>query len=126
MMRRSKLIWFNRIVFYATLIAGCFLAFAPANQSLHAQFNDKLLHAVGFFCLALSAHLAHPRARVYWPVFGLAIFGILIEVIQAYLPYRSFSWWDWIADLFGIAIYFAVVAPLVIRPLFKRYRYGPY
>lgn len=125
-MLRSKRVWFFRLMFYAVLIAGCVLAFAPANQTLHAQFNDKLLHAVGFFCIAISAHFAHPNAKAVFPVMGLALFGLMIEVVQAYLPYRSFSWADWVADLVGIFLYYYIAARLITVPLFRRYKYGQY
>lgn len=111
----AKLLLFYRFVFYGTLVLGCVLAFAPANQTLHANVNDKVLHGIGFFVLAFWSHLAHPRARGFIPVIGLSVFGILIELVQAALPYRSFSWLDWLADVFGVFAYYLLLAPLLVR-----------
>lgn len=124
-MHRFKFVSVSRVVFYSTLIAGCVLAFAPANQALHSQFNDKLLHCVGFFVLALLAHLAHPRARMALLLAGLALFGLGIELVQAYLPYRSFSWLDWLADILGAAMYFLLFARFLVSPLLQRYKCVP-
>jgi VanZ family protein len=36
---------------------------------------------------------------------ALAVFGLLIEIIQYFLPWRSFSLLDWLADIIGILTY---------------------
>lgn len=82
------------------------MAFAPVQGGIQAEFNDKALHALGFFLMALSSQLAHPRVSFYVLASGLTCFGFVIELVQAYLPYRSFSLLDWGADILGVAIYF--------------------
>jgi VanZ family protein len=106
-------IWLNKIVFYTAVIAGCVIAFSPAEAGLQPALNDKFLHTTGFMIMAFLSHLAHPYLKKRYPIVGLVILGFVIEAVQAYLPYRDFSLWDWGADILGVVLYFQVCA----RPL---------
>jgi len=123
-MRLFNCIWLNRCVFYASLIAGCLLAFDPAPGGLQATVNDKLLHTFGFMGIAFLAQLAHPSAQYRWHVVGLITFGILIELVQFFIPQRSFSLWDLAADSLGIGVYYLALAPLISTHVLK-YRFAP-
>jgi len=105
-----QIVWFNKLIFYFAVVSGCVLAFSPAEMGLQPQLNDKLLHTVGFFIMAVLCHLAHPLNKHFILVSGLALFGLAIEIVQAYLPYRTFSLWDWVADISGVLFYFLVIA----------------
>lgn len=67
------------------------------------QVDDKAQHMAAFLALAVLAVLGNPRwslgSRV---VPGLLLYGLLIEAIQWWLPWREFSWLDWIADAAGV------------------------
>ncbi len=110
MLRLFGYLWLNRIIFYSALLVGCLMAFTPGDMGLQPQFNDKLLHASGFFVMAFLSHLAHPNKNSLWLIFGLTLFGVVIELVQAYLPYRTFSLWDWFADILGLLLYFGLLA----------------
>jgi len=107
----------NKVVFYTAVVAGCVIAFSPAEAGLQPQLNDKFLHIVGFFVMAVMSHLAHPKSNQYVLGLGLMLFGLAIELVQAYLPYRTFSLWDWCADISGIAAYFLFISPFVTYKL---------
>lgn len=113
--------WHNKVLFYLALIAGCIIAFSPAEAGLQPQLNDKFLHVVGFSIMALFCHLAHPNTAYWLQILGLALFGAGIELVQAYLPYRSFSIWDWLADIVGLFIYFGLLASPFISYLRGRF-----
>lgn len=98
--------WLFKIIFYAGLALGCYMAFTPVDTGIQAKVNDKALHLLGFFFMAFSSQLAHPKTKFIVLSIGLAVFGLVIELVQAYLPYRGFSLWDWLADILGVAIYF--------------------
>lgn len=108
-------IWLNRTLFYLALILGCIAAFAPSQVGWQPRFNDKFLHFTFFLGMAFLAQLAHPRAHYLFPIVGLLAFGMGIEVIQAYLPHREFSLWDWVADCAAVLLYFLFLAPLIAR-----------
>ena len=98
--------WLFKIAFYMAIFIGCYMAFTPVDGGIQAKLNDKALHALGFFVMAIIAQLAHPKTGFFILTLGLASFGLAIELVQAYLPYRSFSLLDWGADVLGVVIYF--------------------
>jgi VanZ family protein len=104
------------------IAVGAILYLATTRQPLPdiATLSDKANHALAFLVLALLADFSLPRAR-----FGLAkaaallAFGVAIEAVQHFLPWREASAMDVVADLAGIALY-AVAAPFVTRlPLLR-------
>ncbi len=48
--------------------------------------------------------LAWPRLSVLWYAPALLVFGLILEVVQANLPYRDFSLADLTADAVGIGL----------------------
>jgi len=67
--------------------------------------NDKTAHALVFFVLAfLYSHTVGNDYGVK-EVSLLIFFGLFIELIQYFLPWRSFSLLDWLADIVGLAGY---------------------
>ena len=77
--------------------------------------SDKLLHALAFCWLALLADFACPSGgfgfRKMVPLFA---FGVLIELVQLFLPWRSAEVADLLADGTGLVVY-AFVSPLLRR-----------
>lgn len=70
---------------------------------------DKVTHALMFLALALCSRYAwiSPVVTVVW----LGLYGVLTEILQATVAVRrSGSFWDWCADLVGVAIGLAVAA----------------
>lgn len=69
------------------------------------DFGDKFFHALAFFGLAFLTELSFPsRRHLPGKVIFLLAFGILIEWIQSFLPWRSADMTDFLADCTGIAI----------------------
>ena len=76
----------------------------PGEYTPAPTVNDKLLHLLGFSALMASFRLTHPRPadlNLALAVFG---FGVFIEITQWFIPYRSFSIADMIADAAGILL----------------------
>lgn len=66
---------------------------------------DKLSHSIAFAALALSAALGWPEKDFVRSVLiPLLLLGILIEVMQYFIPGREFSLLDMLADAVGIFI----------------------
>lgn len=66
---------------------------------------DKIGHLGSFFCLSYLTHLAF-KPRWYLLVITLAGYGIFIELVQSTLPYRSASIADFVADMFGVLLFY--------------------
>lgn len=69
---------------------------------------DKWLHAVAYACLAVV--LAYALAE--WDATAAAVgvllaamaFGLGVELLQSTIPYRTFSWWDLLANAVGATV----------------------
>ncbi len=72
-------------------------------QSL-VSISDKLLHGITFAVLALWFSGQYARHSYWRLVTGLLAFGLLIEVTQRMLPYRTAEWMDLLADAAGVAV----------------------
>lgn len=98
------------------IVTVSYLALVPAPPVSLDLGWDKLNHMLAFTTLALSGYLSYPfsAGRRALILFGLLIFGGLIEVLQLFVPGRSSEWGDLLADSIGIACG-ALIAAYVLR-----------
>jgi VanZ family protein len=69
---------------------------------------DKWLHLVIFLILAIWFSGQYSR-RNYWRIaVGLFSFGVLIEISQRMVTYRTSDWMDLLADTVGILLGLAI------------------
>ena len=75
--------------------------------------GDKLQHIAAFVVLSVLGAWAYPRMRLASIFVGLALFGGLIELIQA-MPalHRDADWHDWAADCSAAALALLIVFAL--------------
>ena len=111
-----------RVALAATLVMTMYLATAQQEPSVIDNLNDKVNHVLAFYVLAFLADYSAPKLRFNLSK-GLTImgYGLLIEVIQYFLPNRQFSLLDLAADGAGIAVY-AFSQPIVSRFYIFRHR----
>lgn len=77
--------------------------------------GDKVLHFFAFGALAFLVDFAFPRSRFgAVKIILLILYGLAIEVVQSFLPYRSASAADLLTDIGGICTY-ALSIPLLKR-----------
>jgi VanZ family protein len=69
---------------------------------------DKWLHLLTFLFLSLWFTGQYSRKSYWRLVLGLVAFGVLIELGQGMIPYRSAEWQDLVADIGGIGIGLAI------------------
>jgi len=100
--------WVARLGFLACVLAIAWLAFTP-QPDVPGLGWDKLNHVVAFAVLAMLADLGWP-GRAAMPVRLAAVlgYGVVIELVQAQLTYRSASALDLAADAIGVAMYLAL------------------
>lgn len=70
-----------------------------------SDYSDKVIHA-GLFAilgwLAVRSWLAAQQRS--FALGGLVLFGVLTEGLQGYIPGRSVSLHDWLADVAGLVV----------------------
>ncbi len=104
--KRKKLILISRLLLIAVLSAIFFLATTRLDIPVVDNINDKVNHALAFVVLALLVDLSWPQTGLSaGKVFALLGYGLAIEIVQYFLPYRTFSLWDLAADGTGIFLY---------------------
>lgn len=81
------------------------------------KFGHFSLFATWTILYGLAFSLISKKKFSWWtPIIAGIIFGVLIEVLQNYLPYnRSFEWMDIVADALG-----ALAAGLVLRFIIRK------
>jgi len=102
----------------ALLLVLCLLPL-PALPGNEWSWSDKDYHALAFACLMAWFAVATPRGGWWRVALTLLGFGIVIECAQSFVPYRSASAGDVLADLAGIALgtWVASVLPAGFPPL---------
>ena len=76
--------------------------------SSHIANLDKWLHGITFAVLALWFSGQYARHSYWRLVVGLAAFGLVLEVAQRTVSYRTADWMDLAADLAGVALGMAI------------------
>lgn len=98
------------LVFRAGLLTAVtvvmYVATTRLNIPVVASLNDKVTHILAFYALALLIDFSFPERRFdFSKVIALLGYGFLIECVQYFLPYRTFSLFDLSADLVGLLAY---------------------
>jgi VanZ family protein len=107
-----------RIALAIALVAILHLATTERSYAVAEDLNDKVSHVLAFGVLAFLAEFSFPHQRSRAAVVILLLaFGVLIEAIQYFIPYRDASLLDLAADALGIAVYFWPVRAFMHRAL---------
>jgi len=105
----SPVRWASRLALLLCALVVSYLSFAPVEQ-LPETPSDKLDHFLAFAVLAWLADKSYPGK--HWEVHRSLLllgYGLLIELVQYFLPFREFSLLDLAADAAGIVCYGAAV-----------------
>ena len=89
------------------------LSVIEVNLESSANFLDKALHFLCFTYLTLITWLSRILSKDLHVYVIVLAYGILIEIVQRFLPYRSFEYLDIFADFVWI------IAGLIIIKIFK-------
>jgi VanZ family protein len=93
-----------RFALLASIAVILFLATTAGPLPVPSAPSDKVNHLIAFLELTLLVRLGWPQLKPLYFVPLLLGFGMLIEIVQATLPYRDFSMADVAADATGIAV----------------------
>ena len=93
-------------VFRITLGISILFISTLSVQEIEAQsavnLSDKFLHFFCFLYLTILSWLSRIISKELWVYVIVLAYGILIEIVQIYIPYRSFEFLDIFADFLGI------------------------
>lgn len=94
-----------------------FLGVVKITTSVNESLNDLVAHFVAYLVLMCSGLFAFPHRMYIAKLFTVFLtYSILIECIQYFLPYRSFSLLDMFANAAGLLV--GISVGLVLLPLF--------
>lgn len=116
--------WNN--LFCPALVGIFVLAVIPTKDRLSGLFSlgDIINHFLAFIALSILIDFSYRRMRIKDEILVLALYGFFIEVIQYFLPYRHFSWVDYLTDVSAILAYFFFIRnifrPRLTQRLWKR------
>lgn len=101
----------------AILLLLSLVKIGPVIPRLGSDFDDKLYHAIAYIIMGFvwGVYLLHQSKRNYILISFLigALFGIIIELLQVTLTsYRSFDFFDIIANILGLCLGLILVSIL--------------
>ncbi len=88
------------------------------------DISDKLVHFLIFGWLALTLDWGWYKRGTYWlfKALPLIAYGALIEIFQFFIPGRSMSVGDWLADSLGVVVY--PIGLLLLLKILNRFDYA--
>lgn len=109
-----------RVALSITLLVILYLATTQRSYPVVEDINDKVSHVLAFGALAFLGDFSYPNGQFgLKKFFWLLGYGLLIEFIQYFLPYREASLFDLVADGVGLAIYWATYRYLKYVPILR-------
>jgi hypothetical protein len=98
--------WLWRIVGWA-LVGGVCIGSVLPERALAAigllEVPDKVEHVSSYFVLMIWFAGLHARRESVPIAIGLVALGFGLELVQGRLGYRTFDWFDLLADTVGVA-----------------------
>jgi VanZ family protein len=94
-----------QILFAGAFLATLYLLFNMPSGNPPGLINDKVAHAIAFFCLTLLLSRGFPQYYGVKILLAMCVFGLVTELVQYFLPWRTFSIADWLADIAGVLCY---------------------
>ena len=97
-----------RGTFFISIILIFYLSLIPASElnffNTLSFIGDKISHAIVFFYISLLGMFCNFKIKYYILMAIIFTFGLTIEIVHYFHPYRYFEWADLSANSFGIII----------------------
>jgi len=99
--------FFTWYTFFSYTLFIVFISFLPVKVSWHVPLPllDKILHCLMYFLLSfIATNTFILKKKLYPRAFSLSyafLLGLIIEVIQFFLPFRSFESLDILSNFIG-------------------------
>ena len=97
-----------RSTFFLSLILIFYLSLVPATDLdffIALSFiGDKISHAIMFFYISLLGMFCNFKIKYYILMAIIFAFGLTIEIVHYFHPFRYFEWTDLLANFLGITL----------------------
>jgi VanZ family protein len=109
----KKSVLFTRIIYILLIILIGIMSIIPdtaldkVSDTYKLFSGGYLFHILGYgvFCFfALLYNITYQRHSLFIMLLFISIYSIILEVIQYFLPYRTFNLYDILASLIGVAV----------------------
>lgn len=109
----KKTVLFIRIIYILLMILIGIMSIIPdtaldkVSDTYKLFSGGYLFHILGYgvFCFfALLYNITYQRHSLFFILLFISIYSIILEVIQYFLPYRTFNLYDILASLIGVAV----------------------
>ncbi|MDC0198722.1 VanZ family protein [Pseudomonadota bacterium] len=94
----------SRIVLGISIVLISILSIQEIEVESSIDLSDKFIHFSCFLYLSIISWLSRIIYKELWLYVIVLAYGILIEIVQIYIPYRSFEFLDIFADFLGIVV----------------------
>ncbi|MGB1297548.1 MAG: VanZ family protein [Psychrobium sp.] len=116
-------LWHNRTFSLSVLVVSLavfsYLFFSKQSLPPGVPHSDKYGHVIVFFCLSVLIYRCFNFSRL-WQTVILVGYGIAVECVQYYIPYRSGGLDDVLADALGVVLFYALTLIPSVRKLFGK------
>ena len=96
---------YKKILSYFVLISIFVLSVIKVPENNCPDNSDKFVHMIMYFFVAWIFHYLKYKHYIMLSI----CYGILMEIIQYFLPWRSFSFLDIIANVSGTLLFGSIV-----------------
>jgi VanZ family protein len=90
--------------FTVMLVIYTVLGLTRNTADMVPAYNDLVMHFTGYVIAGISISFAWPRTNYWQRALFLLMYSIAIEIGQHFLPPRTFSWLDILANLSGVIV----------------------
>ena len=108
-----------QVIFWLNTALLLFLTLStPINTNVGFAHADKIFHFIGFGAFSFFLFLGYSKFSVLLNVTLSFILGLVVEIAQSYIPYRSFDILDLVADVCGslVAVAFLTLLKQTLSP----------
>lgn len=121
---RWRLAWLTSA--YVLVAAVVYFSLARLDVDIQAEGGDKVAHVVAYALLTFWFMQIYVTLRPRMAIAaGLAVLGIMLELLQGYTGYRHFDYVDMIANTIGVALGWIAAPPRVPNLLARLERAVP-
>lgn len=117
------IIWISRklirIIYFIYIILILILSAIPLTTNAQINYLDKIEHIIAFILYFIFSFYSFPKLNIIFHILLGILFGLLIEIIQSFVPFREFSVFDLIADIVGLITGYIIIRGSKNKFIFK-------